>query len=64
MYNIQIPAGLPYWVDLTDTHVRADHVKWLETNIGGYKTLWDFSGINRIGFANEKDYLFFVLRWS
>jgi hypothetical protein len=60
----RIEYPMKYYVDMTDTHVRAEHVKWLQTNIGGYHTLWDYGGVNRINFLREQDRLLFVLRWA
>jgi hypothetical protein len=62
--HTQFINKLPYWVDLTETHTRAEHVVWLGINIGGYKTLWDFSGPNRLTFAREQDRMMFILRWA
>jgi len=64
MFHERAGRRWPYYVDLTNTHTRAEHVAWLGTNVGGYKTLWDFSGPNRICFKNQQDQLMFVLRWT
>jgi hypothetical protein len=60
----QFKHPMQYHVTMTETHIRAGHVKWLETNMNGYRTRWDYGGINRINFANEQDQIMFVLRWA
>ena len=62
-------AGLldafPHPVKLADTHVREEHVKWLQQNIpNGYKSRWTYAGPHQINFAQEDDKLLFVLRWA
>ena len=55
----------PYWVQLTETHIREEHVAWLKQNMpNGYPGRWTFGGPYRLYFADENDKLMFVLRWA
>ena len=55
----------PYPVIMTETHVRAEHIEWLEQHIpNGYETRWTFGGPKQINFSSEHDKMLFVLRWS
>ena len=55
----------PYWVQLSGTHIREEHVAWLQQAIpDGYRSRWTYGGPNRIYFADNDDKLMFVLRWA
>lgn len=55
----------PYTVKLSETHVRSNHVDWLEEMFpGGFSVRWTFGGPHQINFADEKDRMLFVLRWA
>lgn len=57
--------NFPYTVELSGTHIRAEHVKWLEEMFpNGYKSLWTFIGPYKMGFKDERSQILFVLRWS
>jgi len=55
----------PYGVKLSETHVREEHVKWLNQNMpDGYTIRWTFGSPHQINFSDEKDKMLFVLRWA
>ena len=55
----------PHRVGLSESHVRAEHVAWLNHNMpDGYTVRWTFGGPHQINFADEKDKMLFVLRWA
>ena len=55
----------PHSVKLSNTHVRDEHVKWLNHIWpDSYTIRWTFGGPYQINFASEQDKLLFVLRWS
>lgn len=55
----------PYKVKLSETHIRNDHVQWLDKIFpGGYCTRWTFAGPYQINFRDEQDRMLFVLRWA
>ena len=55
----------PYWVQLSETHIRAEHVAWLKQNMpNGYTSRWTIGGPHRLYFADENDKLMFVLRFA
>ena len=57
--------NFPYQVKMIKTHVREEHVKWLqETMPNGYLYRWTYGGPHQINFADEKDRLMFTMRWA
>ena len=55
----------PYKVQLSETHVRAEHINWLDEKFpGGYNSRWTFVGPYQISFRDEQERLLFVLRWA
>ena len=55
----------PYTVKLSETHLRNDHIVWLDEMFpDGYSLRWVIAGPHQLNFRNEQDRMLFVLRWA
>lgn len=63
--SASVLEDFPYGVKFSQTHVREEHVRWLDQNMpNSYRSRWTYSGPYQINFADEQDRLMFALRWA